>query len=334
MCPVGAISLVDRMPVVNHEVCTHCGACVTVCPTQALESSWLPWKRLVSDALRAVEESDGSPVLVCEAASGDNALPLRRGFCPVPCLERIDEALLLSMVAAGAERIVLVPGDCSTCKIGCNGAVWSLVVDYTRELISSIGGGVEMTIASGACSGNDDAVSIPISRREALAGAGGNAMRAAGEVIEEIIRESRYGEIADALGLFGEDSLLEHASRGQVCAWALGALALSEAGDAQVAIDHLGETQVITRVFGEPLIDLGTCSNCFLCTAYCREHAIEKVKDGAKVKGFRISSHRCNGCGVCVDVCRPGALRINHHVKLADVLCEKPRDILYEERKR
>ena len=134
--------------------------------------------------------------------------------------------------------------------------------------------------------------------------------------------------------MFGEGSLIETASRGQVCAWALGALALRSAGDAQAAIDRLGETRVPTRVFGEPIIDLQSCSNCFLCTAYCHEHAIEKLKDGSKVKGFRTMPHRCNGCGMCVDVCRPGALRINHHVRLADILCESPINIRYEDRER
>ncbi len=331
MCPAGAISIDDHVVEVDRDACTHCGACVTVCPTQAAESTWLPWKELVSGALRAVEASDGEPILSCEHVADDIIPALRRNACVMPCLERVDEALLLSMAAAGAKRIALAPGDCSSCGIGCRGAAWSLVVEHVEGLLRAVGSEVEIVIDTTLLQPDAHAGDTAISRRDALTGIGGDAARTAANVVEELVRESRYGELAGALGLFGGDSLIETASRGQVCAWALGALALRCAGDARSAIDRLGESRVPTRVFGEPVIDLQACSNCFLCTAYCHEDAIEKLKDGSKVRGFRILPHRCNGCGMCVDVCRPDALRIDHHVKLADVLREAPIDIRYED---
>lgn len=331
MCPTGAISIDGNAVGVDQDACTHCGACVTVCPTQAAESTWQPWKELVSNAMRAVEASDGEPILVCERMVDEMIPALRRGACVMTCLERVDEALLLSMAAAGAKRIALAPGDCPSCGIGCGGAAWSLVVEQAEGLLRSVGSAVEIVIDTTLFQMDVPAGDPVVSRRDALAGIGGDAARTAANVVEELVRESRYGELAGALGLFGGDSLIETATRGQVCAWALGALALRCAGDAQAAIDRLGESRAPTRVFGEPVIDLQACSNCFLCTAYCHENAIEKLKDGSKVKGFRILPHRCNGCGMCVDVCRPDALRINHHVKLSDVLREASIDIRYEE---
>ena len=329
MCPAEAISIDDGSVEVDQDACTHCGACVTVCPTQAVESTWVPWKELVSDALRAVEASGGEPILVCERVADDLSPALRQNACAMPCLERADEALLLSMAAVGSKRIILVPGECSSCGIGCGGAAWSLVVEHVEGLLRAVGSEVEIVIDTILFQPDAPTGDLIVSRRDALTGIGGNAARTAANVVEELVRESRYGELAGALGLFGGDNLVETAARGQVCSWALGALALRRSGDAQAAIDRLGESRVPTRVFGEPVIDSQSCSNCFLCTAYCHEHAIEKLKDGSKVVGFRIFPHRCNGCGMCIDVCRPGALRIYHHVKLADILRESSVDILY-----
>lgn len=36
LCPVDALSLVDRLAVVNEPVCTHCEYCIPACPVFAL----------------------------------------------------------------------------------------------------------------------------------------------------------------------------------------------------------------------------------------------------------------------------------------------------------
>jgi Pyruvate/2-oxoacid:ferredoxin oxidoreductase delta subunit len=332
ICPRGAISLVERMPEVDHDACTHCGACVTACPTQAIESAWLPWKNLVRDALHAVRAGDGVVRLSCEGNPGsDGDIASRRGECMVPCLERVDEALLLSMAAAGARRIELETAGCSSCEVGCKGAVWSLVAEQVTGMLRAVDSEAEVVTRERAVE-PEPADSIGVSRRDAITGVGESAMRVVGDIAEELVRESRYGQLAEALGLFGEDSPIDHATRGRMCAWALETVVLRSAGgNAREALDRFGGKRVTTRVFGEPVFDSEKCTNCFLCTAYCREHAIEKLKEGPRVKGFRITPLLCNGCGLCVDVCRPGALAIGHNVRIADILQESSSDILYED---
>ena len=36
ICPVGAISITDRLPAINSMTCVGCAGCVAVCPSEAL----------------------------------------------------------------------------------------------------------------------------------------------------------------------------------------------------------------------------------------------------------------------------------------------------------
>ena len=35
-CPVGAIKMVDNLPVIDYDVCTNCGKCAEACPRKTI----------------------------------------------------------------------------------------------------------------------------------------------------------------------------------------------------------------------------------------------------------------------------------------------------------
>ena len=347
ICPVRALSLERRELSIDQSACTHCGACVTVCPTQALSSGWLPWDRLLARCVAALGSGE-TLVLACSELAEER--PEGSGTAIVPCLERVDEALLTALATAGARRIWLAHADCAACEVGCMGAVWSLTAEYAEAMLTAAGldgvvrdcegfppaaapmralgdGSAEAGAAAEAVD-SESAVVVAageggLSRREVFTGFGDSAKRVFGEVLDEVLGQSRFRDYAAALGLTEEASPLAQASRGQVCAWALEALG-RQAGPG------FAEQVLETRIFAEPRIDDALCVNCFLCVAYCRSGAIEKAMDGPRVLGFRLKPWLCTQCGACADICRVNAISLDPQVSLGSLLAQEPIEKLYD----
>ena len=344
ICPTGAIAIAPRRVEVNRDVCTHCGACVTVCPTQAVASGWQPWKGLLAGVVATIAPTDGHPVIACEKAAD---VPRdRRKVARVECLECVDESLLLAVLASGARDVRLAAGDCATCGTGCMGAVWTLVADYTNDMLAAIGvesrrilcflnpaslghtsgnssGASELgcgpdsenvapTSAScGGSVGDDGLDGEGVTRRDLFGGFRGRASKAVEGIASGLAEDARYRTIAGVLGFDTAEgtSPLDGASRGQICAWALAELAEREGRGS------LAGVIVPSRIFSDIEIDADACSKCFLCVAYCQTKAIEKQMDGHRAVGLITHPLLCNQCRACIDICKPQAITLTRMVQ-------------------
>lgn len=101
-CPSKAIELRGRRPEVDPGKCTLCGACMRVCPTEALVAS-PPYSQLVEK----VPIVNGVAVLRC----GEN----------INCAAHIDDSLVLALRARGAKHVVAE--ICETCPRGVDALV-------------------------------------------------------------------------------------------------------------------------------------------------------------------------------------------------------------------
>ncbi len=348
-CPHGALSIEGRSVVCDASACTHCGACISACPTEAIASTLLSKKDLLARLVSSIEATERRPVLACSEALG--ALTAEGRFAndrvvALPCLDRIDEALLLSALAMHGSEVSLVCGNCEECEIGCGafGQVLASVQGILQQ--AGLGEGVRFEAARefpahafGAESveaGEPDEPSkgrSSLSRRELLSGTRGRIAKAASDVADEVIVGSALHSIASQLGLLEPDSPIVASSRGQVSAWAIGALAepllSGERQDEERAM-HIASCRVDSRIFGLPQIDFGKCHNCHLCTTYCPTGALAKRSEGPKVLGFETRQHLCCQCLACVNICKVGALELKTSVRLSDVLLEKARCQLYD----
>lgn len=341
ICPKGALSIEKRDLLIDAESCNHCGACITVCPTQALFSNWLPWKDLLASAQKSVEASHGHPVIACtrmlEELQGEDDYD-RDKVVELQCLERVDESLLFAMIASGARDIRLACDDCVSCDDGCMGAVWTIVVDDVRAMARTVGCDFPITVVHEI---PEDVEQIEhaslsnkkLSRRDLFSGFKDQAVAAANVAFEETLADSTYGTVAAMFGIYaGGETPLDKASRGKVCEWALGSLALaydSEDGSAESAVENLDGVSMGSRLFSNIYIDGQKCTNCFLCVAYCKTFAIRRYSDKHRTLGFLTTPGLCVQCGLCVDLCKRHAISIDGQVRVTDLLQETTRAITY-----
>ena len=339
ICPVDAIKVRSHEITVNHDECTHCGACVTVCPTQALSSIWFADDELQQSALKSLEATHGHPIIVCVealAALDENQDYDHVKAIEMQCLERVDESLLMLLAVAGAQDITLVTGDCQNCPTGCMGAVWSLTSEYAIEMLQALEHPVPIRhteelpqtlfqIERAKFQNNE------ISRSDILSNLKHSALDVGNLVLDEVLEDQRWSGVASILGFSKGRSVLMGATRGQICQWAMVALALqapdSAHKDAAEVLANLQDRQFNSRIFATINIDGTKCVNCFMCAAYCLANAVGKYKPEKRVLGHMAKPYLCNQCGMCCDICRKQAITIDAKVNVGTMLQEQ--DILF-----
>ncbi|MGI6216698.1 MAG: 4Fe-4S dicluster domain-containing protein [Coriobacteriales bacterium] len=340
ICPAQAIKINGRFISIEEDKCIHCGACIAVCPTEAFSSSWITWKDLLEDSLKSIEGTGGHPIITCANTLGK--LPQQDDYdrtkvIELPCLDRVDESLLLTLAASGAQDIRLVCANCETCEDGCMGAVWSLVVEYAQDMLASVDSTCQILHLDELPQDAFDiehvtAANNQVSRRDMLLGSRDRVAHIATDIADEYIEESHFRNYAKALGITKEDSPIITASRGRICEWALGALALKASGSsADAAISKFSGRMMPSRIFSNIRIDGKKCTSCYLCTTYCRTVAIAKILENHKVLGFEATPSRCVQCNACLDVCRENAIELDRLIDVADLLQEKSVKFTYKE---
>jgi ferredoxin len=318
-CTSSAISIDDNEIFFTPDKCIGCGTCATVCPTGALEPAEPNDAELLLSCLKAAKEADGEAVIACEqlldAASG--LFDPKKAVC-VSCLGRVDESLLLALVAAGASGISLVQANCTECDHAVGLETAKLVVDAANTLLDVWDNPMRINIANSLpCALLVDDLGYDPSRRSFFLGMAGKAKTAASKVLDNAVKDTleQQEEAAPRYQKVMDDGTLPHFlpdRRERLLDW------LAQLGSPK---DEVLET----RLWGHVAIDLGACNGCTMCATFCPTAAISKFlkSETNELIALEHYSGDCVKCRCCEDICPTGALTLCDTIQAQDLFSGK-----------
>lgn len=313
-CMAGAISIAKNELTIDAGACVACGVCIGVCPTAALVSLDPMDEDLAVAVASAVKQADGGMAVVSCARMASKQLGDPDKYAVVPCLGRIEESFLVSLAAHGVEDIVLVDGDCSTCKYGKASSFADVTIDAAIDLLETVGAEAIITRASEFPPEvlAKDALQVRgAARRGFFSQATGYAKNVTMTVAEKAVADAlhqnqqqklhtlrdrlgagksgkmptftadRNMRIMDALCQIGErlgtfDALMVPEEEGAAVAESAAHDAGAEsAAPADAGVSPTEPSTISTRHFGVVSIDPEPCSGCGMCVMFCPTEALK-----------------------------------------------------------
>ena len=333
ICPVGAFTIEGNTLELNNSLCVACGACTTICPTEAL----IPLRPFDDDLAQSMADAyihNGTKAVFACARIASKRFADSDDFAEVPCLSRIEESILVELAAQNVEEILLVDGTCSTCKYRHNIAAIQATVDSVNSLIEAMGGRVCVEQHSGF---PDDMLigeqkdRYGVSRRGFFSQARGTAKDAAEKTVTTVLKSNEPEKalsVRERLGMVETGTLPQFGAERRI--------------HILDAMDRLGKPQVQTietRLWGNVCIDTELCSSCDMCAIFCPTGALKKVaaedidelnaalEDEASpiYAALEFSIADCVQCNTCQDICLKKCLMVEQIVPMDELFDFEPR---------
>lgn len=285
-CTSGALAFRDGVLVVNEALCVGCGTCATVCPTCAIEARHPADAQLLAAARHALDgvvDESAMVTFACHRAIAEApGACAAAGAIELVCLSRMEESLVMSLFADGAQRVRLLHGECAGCPRENGFASIELVRQTMEKLIEAWGltcvYDVEQVAAeqdsAAGCAGLPQVVAVD----------GEQPLRARPTVRPAHVQAD--GTLPHFV------PLRRHAL--------LDALADLGGKPATVELD--------TRLWGHITIDMGKCRSCKMCAVFCPTGALQKYVGEGGHGGVEHYPAECVHCGLCQDICPAGAI--------------------------
>lgn len=328
-CIVDAIVVGDNELSIDASACVNCGACVGACPTSALVGA----KPLAEDVAmrlsRAMGLCDGVAVVACaRKAARKEGDPER--FAELPCLGRVTEEALVALATGGAREVVLVDGDCSTCRYGAASAAVDAAIEGATTLLDAWGLPAPFRRASRfpECVQAFDGQSVRAAERRRFFTRAGTlaksvARTAAEQALDEMLAQSRQRTI-QAL----RERMLEPGGAASPVEPARNLRVL----DALCAQGEPDGSKVDTRLFGSVSVDAETCSGCGVCLLACPTGALRRSPlpetGDPSLQAIEFQAADCVQCGLCADVCLRGSIEVSSSVGSDELVDLEPRVIM------
>ena len=323
-CPTGAITAPERP---DSSRCVRCGACVEHCPTEVFEMQHSSAGSL-QRRLASVLERYQSVVLCCEKGSARERR--REDALVLTCLARLPLAELIPRLLNrdAAEVRVALPAACDDCV--ARPAMREKLAEVSRlstllRTSDPSGRRAGAVAVFGPGSRLPAPVSAPVPAPEARAAgkpAGKSARRrgktrTAGRAVDPTRRDlliaarTLPAHSTVARLLFGME-LPRTAEAQPARNGALrGRLALR---GARRAADELLRSSAFPAFFfpsAPRALVSNTCTLCNACSSICPTAALQRGRDGA-VEYLTHDPQHCLNCGVCVELCGPQAIVLEH----------------------
>ena len=311
-CTSGCISYENGLPVVDPAVCVGCGTCATACPTCALEARNPTDAELLRVATTVLRASGDASLTFGEHrvlhAAGAAGRPDLQAAVPVENVGRIDESLLVSLAAAGAERVVFVHARRDEPDTGAQTA--RVVIESTRTLLDAWDCPLLLELVE-----EDAPVQSsvqPADTAEPTAGTAPGAVEAPAFDYRQL-RVMRDGTLPHFVP-DRRERLLD---------------ALADLGDPVNP-----QAPLPTRLWAHVTIDPERCTSCRLCAVFCPTGALAKFDDPDGAFGVEHNPADCVKCRCCRDICRHYAISIDDGVPAGALMGAAPERIEMKQVKR
>lgn len=334
-CFAAAITVSKNEVSLDAGACVNCGVCASVCPTSALSMEDPAERQVLVDVAKSSDRAHGMCVIACARAVARHVADVER-VTEVPCLGHVSDHLLVKLAAAGFDDVVLVDGQCDTCKYGAASPYISESVACAADLLEAVDAQVIFTRTSDfpeevRATGRRANVRGE-DRRGILMKTGSYVKRVAGNVAQKTIddklgRTDKPRTLKDRLGA-GKSGRMPTFQPEANFALIEGLEQASE----DVAALPTSEEAVSTRRFGRISVDVEACSGCGLCVLFCPTAALAhsefETPEQDDKKYLEHSPELCTQCRLCEDVCIRKCLHVHSSLRVKDVFDLEPELIL------
>ena len=323
-CAAHAIKVESNTLTVNASACTSCGACTAICPTEALIPVFPPDRELAQVLHASALANDGLAVVACARAASKRVADPER-HAQVACLGRMEESMLVDAVAHGATCVVLVDGNCATCKYGAVSQAVDDACGYANLMLEATESPARVERASAFPAEllvDEVEGKFGSTRRgfltEAAASMKETATTAARATVEAELGVRRQEKPITERLRAGEDGTLPQ-------------MRMMRHETALNALDALGvaaDGVLPSRMFASLDIDVDTCIACGMCAVFCPSGALKRdpaEKPSAQVRYLEFSAADCVQCGLCADVCWKNSISIDPNVSLSELFDFEPK---------
>ena len=351
VCPVDAISIERNNIKLSASRCENCGLCTVACPTEALRAVD-PTDIQLMEALDASREANDDVAVVACARMAAKQIADPTRFAEVPCLGRIAAATLLDQAAKGASEIILVDGECGTCKFRYVDSKVNEVVETANELVASQGVGAYTVRESEFPEALliDDAEGVfGSTRRGFFSDTVKSAKEMAKSAADAAIKKELGGIIDQDLGhrlRASDDGTLpsvevpRHESllnslftlAEAAAEYENGAALDTDAACCEGAAEQTSygrADSIDSTLFGAVEIDTARCNACGMCAVFCPTGAIKRdplrESPTAPLKLLEFTASDCVQCGLCVDVCWKKAIKVRSNVTFDELFDFDPK---------
>lgn len=360
VCQHQAISIGSNSLEVDSSLCSGCGACSTVCPTEALQLLNQPIRTLFA----LIDQASSAPVtIMCDRARNQNKSGEPSGTFQgkddgqeqqhehepflISCLAALDESVLIHAACAGVP-LVLASADCKDCP-NANATLIDDVIDQARTVLAGVEEHrpiedvlvIDRMRSTVMGTESDSDISHEYSRRDVFENLVSKTTDSIAEAaVSTLFVTSSHKEepVSLAQSLMAEPGKLK-SIEAERNAHILNDLFARYGEGESLVVSEFADDLIDTRLFGEIEIDEPNCDLCGICMKFCPtnalggeaamplNHFVARTRTIEPKGELTFRANDCVACRLCVDICPRKALSIRRGITLRDLFALEPRTL-------